>query len=188
MRSAAYVWRRVDVDGLVFVRLDHDDSSVSVEGSEICVEGPDEWSARFAITLDGAWRHRRTMVEVIDGDGTRQIELKSDGRGQWTRDGRPDPTLAGCTDVDLGGNPFTNAFVTRRVAPAVGTDVEVRAAFVETPGLSVRPVVQRYQRLAVDRWAYSDDEFGRFDLETDADGIAVHYEGLAERLGPRPSS
>lgn len=188
MSSATYVWRRLDVDGLVFVRVDHDDSSVSVEGCEICVEGADEWAARFAITLDAGWRHRRTMVEVIDRTGTRRLELESAGRGEWTRDGRPDPALAGCTDVDLGGNPFTNAFVTRRVAPAVGTDVEVRAAFVETPGLSVRPVAQRYERLAVDRWAYSDDEFGRFELETDADGIAVDYEDLAERLGPRPRS
>jgi hypothetical protein len=130
------------------------------------------------------------MVEVIDDDGTRHLELESDGRGEWMRAGRPDPTLAGCTDVDLGGNPFTNAFVTRRLPPDVGAEVEVRAAFVETPGLSVRPVVQRYQRLAVDRWAYSDDEFGRFELETDADGIAVDYEDLAERIAPNrtPSS
>jgi uncharacterized protein len=119
---------------------------------------------------------------VIDRTGTRQLELVSDDVGAWTRDGHADPSLAGCTDVDLGGNPFTNAFVTRRVAPAVGAEVEVRAAFVETPALSVRPVVQKYQRLAQDRWVYADDEYGRFEFGTDADGIAVDYERLADRL------
>jgi uncharacterized protein len=119
---------------------------------------------------------------VIDRTGTRQLDLVSDDVGAWTRDGHADPSLAGCTDVDLGGNPFTNTFVTRRVAPAVGANVEVLAAFVETPALSVRPVVQRYQRLAQDRWAYADDEYGRFEFGTDADGIAVDYERLAERL------
>jgi hypothetical protein len=119
---------------------------------------------------------------VVDHAGTRQLELASDGRGAWTRDGQADPSLAGCIDVDLAGNPFTNAFVTRRVAPAVGAGVEVRAAYVETPALSVRPLVQRYQRLADDRWEYADDEYGRFEFGTDADSIAVNYQGLAERL------
>jgi hypothetical protein len=102
--------------------------------------------------------------------------------GSWQKDGRPDPFLEGCTVVDLGGNPFTNAFVTRRADLAVGGDIEVRAAFVETPALSVRPVAQRYERVAADQWVFSDDEYGRFEFTTDADGIALDYERLAERL------
>jgi hypothetical protein len=166
----------------MFVRLEQNAGGLSVVGHEICVDGAERWAARFAITVDPGWRHRRTTVEVIDHAGTRQLELASDDLGAWTRDGQADPSLGGCTDVDLGGNPFTNALVTRRVAPAVGADVELRAAFVETPALSVRPLVQRYQRLAQDTWVYADDEYGRFEFGTDADGIAVDYERLAERL------
>jgi uncharacterized protein len=180
--TSAYVWRRLDLDGLVFVRLDQSVEGVSAEGYEICAEGGDRWAVRFVVTLDTGWRHQRTAVEVVDEAGTRRLELESDGVGSWLRDGRPDPFLEGCTDVDLAGNPFTNAFVTRRVALAVGVDVEVRAAFVETPALSVRPLEQRYDRLAADRWAYADDEYGQFEFRTDADGIAVSYERLAERL------
>ena len=110
------------------------------------------------------------------------VQLTSDGGGTWTRDGRPDPALDGCTDVDIAGNPFTNAFVTRRVALEIGTETEVRAAFVEPPDLSVRPLVQRYRRLESDRWQYGDDEYGTFEFTTDADGVAVHYERLAERI------
>ena len=80
------------------------------------------------------------------------------------------------------GVSFTNAFVTRRLAAEVGADFEVRAAFIETPTLSVRPLVQRYQRLASDRWVYADDEYGRFEFGTDAGGVAVDYEQLAERV------
>lgn len=164
--------------------------AVSVEGDEICVEGAERWAARFGVTLDARWRHERTTVEVVDDSGTRRLELVSDDDGSWTRDGRIDTSIEGCTVVDLAGNPFTNAFVTRRAAPPVGTDLEVRAAYVETPALSVRPLVQRYERLAADRWAYADDEYGRFEFTTDPDGIAVDYEGLAERVGvpPSPSS
>jgi uncharacterized protein len=179
--TASYLWRRVDVDGLVFVRLD-DGNGVTVEGYEVCAEGGERWGARFAVALDGGWQHERTTVEVLDAAGTRRLELESDGLGSWQKDGRPEPFLEGCTVVDLGGNPFTNAFVTRRAGLEVGGDVEVRAAFVETPALSVRPVVQRYERLAADRWMFADDEYGRFEFTTDADGIAVDYERLAERL------
>ena len=90
--------------------------------------------------------------------------------------------MEGCTDVDLAGNPFTNTFVTRRAPPEVGADLEVRAAYIETPALSVRRLVQRYERLATDRWVYADDEYGGFEFSTDADGVAVDYEQLAERL------
>jgi uncharacterized protein len=180
--SGTYVWRRLDLDGLVLVRLEHGVDAVRAEGCEICADGDDRWAVRFAVSLDAAWRHERTTVEVLDDAGARRLELESDGVGSWLRDGRPDPFLEGCTDVDLAGNPFTNAFVTRRVAPAVGADVAVRAAFVETPALSVRPLEQRYDRLAAHRWAYADDEFGHFEFSTDGDGIVIDYERLAERL------
>jgi uncharacterized protein len=167
----------------VFVRLDEDvGDTVSAEGFEICAEGTDRWAVRFGVTLDAGWRHARTTVEVVDDSGTRRLELDSDGARSWLRDGRPDPFLEGCTVVDLAGNPFTNAFVTRTVAATADAELEVRAAYVETPVLSVRPLVQRYERLAQDRWIYADDEYGRFEFSTDADGTATDYERLAQRL------
>jgi uncharacterized protein len=182
MTTSTYLWRRLDLDGLDFVRLDQGSDEVSAQGYEICAAGDERWALRFETTLDAGWRHRDTVVEVIDGAGARRLELVSDDRGSWTRDTRPDPSLEGCTVVDLAGNPFTNAFVTRSVAPEVGDTVEVRAAYVEAPGLTVRPFVQRYHRLAADRWTYADDEFGELEFRTDADGVVMSYEGLAERL------
>jgi hypothetical protein len=180
--ATTYVWRRLDLDGLVFVRLDEGTEGVAAAGYEICVDGDERWAVRFSVELDPAWRHERTTVEVTDAAGARRLELESDGAGSWLHGGRPDPSLEGCTDVDLAGNPFTNAFVTRRLVPEVGAELEVRAAFIETPALSVRPLVQRYQRLAADRWVYADDEYGRFEFGADADGVAVDYEQLAERV------
>jgi hypothetical protein len=185
---STYVWRRLDLVGLVFARLDVGRDAVSVAGDEICVEGAERWVARFGVTLDAGWRHERTTVEVLDDRGNRRLELESDGAGSWLRDGRPDPSLEGCTVVDLAGNPLTNAFVTRRAAPPVGAEREVRAVYVETPALSVRPLVQRYERLAPDRWAYADDDYGRFEFTTDADNIAIDYESLANRLDHLPPS
>jgi hypothetical protein len=177
---ATYVWRRLDLDGHVFVRLDDGAAGVTAEGYEICAEGESRWATHFRVSLDAQWRHRRSTIDVIDAVGVRTLELASSD-GTWTRDGSHDPALDGCTDLDLAGNPFTNAFVTRRVAPALGAEVEVLAAYVETPALSVRPHVQRYRRPATDTWVYADDVYGSFEFGTDAAGVAVDYEGLAER-------
>jgi hypothetical protein len=177
---ATYVWRRLDLEGSVFVRLEDGADRVAAEGYEICAEGGSRWAVHFRVALDARWRHRSTTVEVTDDAGIRTLELASSD-GIWTRGGRRDPALDGCTDLDLAGNPFTNAFVTRRVAPDVGTDLEVLAAYVETPALSVTPLVQRYRRTAADRWVYADDRYGSFGFGTDAAGVAVDYEGLAVR-------
>ena len=180
MGVATYVWRRLDLEGSVFVRLDDGSGGVAAEGYEICSEAGARWTAHFRVALDARWRHRSTTVTVVEAAGVRALELTSSD-GTWARDGHHDPALDGCTDLDLAGNPFTNAFVTRRVAPDVGAEIEVLAAYVETPALSVRRLVQRYHRTAADRWVYADDLYGTFEFGSDADGVAVDYEGLAER-------
>jgi hypothetical protein len=175
------VWRRLDLDGSVFVRLEDGADGVAAEGYEICAEGATRWGVRFRVSLDAGWRHRQSTVEVIDAAGVRTLELASSD-GTWTRDGRHDPVLDGCTDLDLAGNPFTNAFVTRRVAPDVGDEIEVLATYVETPALSVQPLAQRYRRADDDRWLYTDDAHGTFEFGTDADGVAVYYQDLAVQV------
>ena len=163
-----YAWRRLDLEGISFVRLEQGDDAVRVEGHEICVEDAQRWSTRFLIELDGRWRHRSTAVEVTDATGTRDLRLNG---------------LRGNDVVDIAGNPFTNAFVLRTHDVAVGEATEVRAAYVETPALTVRPMTQRYRRLGDDRWEYADDEYGAFELTVDADRVAVDYQELATRLG-----
>ena len=115
MGVATYVWRRLDLEGSVFVRLDDGAGGVAADGYEICAEAGARWAAHF------------------------------------------------------------------RVAPDVGAEIEVLAAYVETPALSVRPLVQRYRRTAADRWVYADDLYGTFEYGSDTAGVAVDYEGLAER-------
>ncbi|HYV59380.1 MAG TPA: putative glycolipid-binding domain-containing protein [Acidimicrobiia bacterium] len=187
MGVATYVWRRLDLEGSVFVRMDEGVGGVAAEGYEICSGREARWATHFRVSLDAEWRHRQSTVAVIDAAGVRTLDLAS-ADGAWRRDGRHDPALDGCTDLDLAGNPFTNAFVTRRVAPEVGAEVAVVAAYVETPTLSVRPLVQRYRRTAADRWVYADDLYGTFEFGTDAAGVAVDYQGLAERRESRRSS
>lgn len=53
MIVTTYAWRRLELEGVTFVRLEQGDDAVRVEGHEICVEGAERWAARFVIELDG---------------------------------------------------------------------------------------------------------------------------------------
>ena len=164
-----YACGRLDLEGVTFVRLEQGGDAVRVEGHEICVEGAERWAARFVIELDGRWEHRSTVVEVTAAGGTRELRLDR---------------LAG-RDLDLAGNLFAiNALVLRTRDVSVGGGTEVLAAYVETPGLTVRPMAQRYRRLAPDRWEYADDEYGASAFTVDADGVVVDYQA---RHPARPS-
>ncbi len=128
MTVTTYARRRLDLVGVTFVRVEEGDHAVRLEGHEICVEGAKRWASRFVIELDGRWEHWSTAVEVTAAGGTHELRL--DG-------------LAGQDVLDLAGNPFTNALVLRpRDAPVAGV-IEVRAAYVETPALTVRPMAVR---------------------------------------------
>ena len=161
----------------VFVRLDVGSDGVSAAGYEICAEGDQRWAVRFSVELDAEWRRRHDRRgDARAGAAPRpRVGRRRVVAARWPAR----PLLGGLYGRRSRRQPVhEGAFVTRRVAPEVGVDVEVRAAYIETPVLSVRPLVQRYQRLAADRWVYADDEHGRFELSTDADGVAVDYEQL----------
>ncbi len=64
MRVSTYAWRRLDLEGISFVRVEEGDDLVRVAGHEICVEGVEAWSTRFTIELNGRWEHDWTAVEV----------------------------------------------------------------------------------------------------------------------------
>jgi uncharacterized protein len=170
MTVSTYAWRRLDLEGLSFVRVEQveGDDTVRVEGHEICVDDNDRWSMWFTIELTGRWEHRSTTVKATAAAGTRELRLDR---------------LEDYDVVDLAGNPFTNALVLRSYDAPVDGEIEVTAAFIEAPALTVRPLRQRYRRLAADRWEYADDEYGAFQITVDPDRVVVDYERLATRLG-----
>jgi hypothetical protein len=167
MKAWTYAWRRLDLEGLSFVRLEEGSDIVRAEGHEICIAGSERWSTRFVIELNGRWEHRSTVIEVTTVTGRRELRLAR---------------LDGHDVVDIAGCPFTNALVLRTHDVPVGGMVEIDAAFIEVPALTVRPLRQRYRRPTADSWEYADDEYGAFEITVDTTLVTVDYEGLASRL------
>jgi hypothetical protein len=107
--------------------------------------------------------------------------------GEWRVDGREEPALSGCLDVDLEASAATNALPVARLALAVGERADAPAAYVRASDLSVERLEQTYTRLPSDdarpRYAYAAPSFGfGATLVYGDDGLVVEYPGIAVRV------
>lgn len=179
-------WATEEGNGLEYVAIRGTLQGVVAEGVVI---GPDSgtpyegrlFGCSYAIHCDAHWRVRQVQVRLAGGA---HLLLRADGEGRWRgSDGTPLPALDGCVDVDLSCTPFTNTLPIRRLGEALRERREVRVAYVTLPGAAVMPSRQAYSLLGEGRYRFESlsDPF-RADIETDADGLVVHYPGLFRRL------
>ncbi len=134
--------------------------------------------ARYAIELDDRWRTRTVEVELENG-AERGLRLQREEAGRWLIDGRPEPGLEGCLDIDLEWTPATNTLPIRRLGLQPGAVERVTAAWVRFPSLQIEPLHQSYERVDDRRYRYRAGDFTA-DLEVDEDGLVTQYaEGWA---------
>jgi hypothetical protein len=173
-------WSAWDGSGLEVVRLEVGGDGVRAVGEIAAEPGERPW-AQYAIACDAGWRTLDVRVQLVDGRG---LVLGCDGAGNWTRDGRPAPELAGTVDVDLSGTPLTNTLPIRRLALRIGDRARIGCAYVDLPSLAVRLDPQRYTRLSERRFHFESPASGfARDIDVDEDGLVVTYPGLFRRVG-----
>jgi uncharacterized protein len=162
-----------------------------LRGCTTALEDGDAWTVSYDLEADDAWctRSARITGRTATQDLTRI--LTSDGAGRWTVDGRHQPALDGCLDVDLESSAMTNALPVHRfdLLPASGTSAPVAApaAYIRALDLSVGRLEQTYRLLGPDvsgrRFAYEAPAFAFTSvLEYDAAGLPLRYPGIARRV------
>jgi uncharacterized protein len=132
----------------------------------------------YVLRLSATWQVRQLLL-FRDLDQP-DLWLGADGTGRWGEmNGAHRPDLAGCTDVDLAVTPFTNSIPIRRLTLGVGEDADVTAAMVDVDTLGVVPVRQRYRRLALRRFEYTNLDSG-YSTEFDVDEYGLVHDYPAE--------
>jgi uncharacterized protein len=132
----------------------------------------------YVLRLSATWQVRQLLL-FRDLDQP-DLWLGADGTGRWGEmNGAHRPDLAGCTDVDLAVTPFTNSIPIRRLALGVGEGADVIAAMVDVDTLGVVPVRQRYRRLALRRFEYTNLDSG-YSTEFDVDEYGLVHDYPAE--------
>jgi hypothetical protein len=150
-------------------------AGLSLTGVVLGVEGRHPVHVEYSVRTDADGFTRGTRVRDVHGYGSRQIVLARDPKGCWTVDGDVVHALEGCTDVDLGCSPATNALPVRRLGLEVGASCEIEVAWLRFPQLVVARAVQSYQRLDSYRYRYASGGF-EAEMTVDDDGFVIRYD------------
>ncbi|MET7422392.1 putative glycolipid-binding domain-containing protein [Dactylosporangium sp. NPDC005555] len=192
----AFAWQRTDTTGGEFVTLD-DRRGLYAKGVAFAADNA-LYSCRYDLHTDESWASTRLEV-TAEGAGWRRTLRMERAAGRWRVttgeqgdlervlptapfSGIEDPDrLHHVLDVDLYNSPLTNTLPVRRLGlhrAEPGTTSTIEAAWVLLPSLAVLPLQQVYEVLPGRRVRYSSEGFTA-ELELNADGYVVEYEGLA---------
>ena len=181
---ATILWQDVETGALDRCRMEAGRDGLRLSGTVLTPAYGTPLDVRYLVEAGPDGLTRRVELE-LDGGSTRRV-LLADGAGRWRWEGGPElPEVAGSLDVDLTVTPATNTLPIRRLAALEASHAAgLQMAWVQFPGLEVLASAQRYQRLAADRWHFSNGDF-HAELLVDPDGLVLDYGGLFRSLAYR---
>lgn len=195
LQEKEIIWRRVMDDlGFEHAYVRRGKSGPCFGGTVLIAEKGSPLRIDYQVECDEAWRTRVVMIAQAHNGSTRRLTLEHDGQGIWRRNGQEADDLSGCTDVDLGVSPSTNALPVNRLRLEQGQSETIQAAWVRFPSLDVDVAEQTYERLADRRYLYRSLASGfQAEVDVDIDGFPTDYSGIWLRIGEsdlarRPSS
>ncbi|MCD7034354.1 putative glycolipid-binding domain-containing protein [Metabacillus sp. GX 13764] len=169
------VWEKKAAFGCEYFKL-----ADGVASGTVIYQDGESYLVNYSIELED-WVTKRLTVRV---DGGASLELESDGRGRWFKEGEELAELNGAIDPDIQATPFTNTLPINRNSWEIGEEKEFQMVYVEVPSLQVRKAEQRYTYLGEkDGRRVFQYQSGSFDAEVlvDGDGFVVEYPGLFGR-------
>lgn len=179
----AVMWRRVlDDKSFELATFARSGRSYHISGTALIAEADAPSRVDYAIECNSDWQTRHVEIRQLLAGKVTALTLAAD-HGKWQRNGLPAPELDGCTDIDLGISPSTNALPINRLGVPVGDSRQIRAAWVQFPQCTVEPAQQSYERLATTQYRYRSLSSGFTALiEVDDSGLPIDYSGVWRRV------
>jgi hypothetical protein len=165
-----------------------DGRGVRLEGDAIFIDNGERCRLQYAVVTDAALRTRRAWVVGRAGMRALRIDIRVSDDGAWSLDGREQPEVRGCVDVDLAFTPATNVLPLRRLRLARGQGAAAPAAYLQLDAARLSLLSQRYERVSRSRYRYDAPAFGYSAvLRVARSGIVLLYPGLFEASCYSPS-
>jgi uncharacterized protein len=136
----------------------------------------------YLIECNADWETSAARVSGWVGERAIDIEIGVEPDRRWLLNGIEQPTVHGCTDVDLNFSPSTNLLPIRRLNLSIGQHAQVNAAWLRFPGFELERLEQIYRRIDETTYRYESNG-GAFVAELDVDqfGLVINYPELWER-------
>jgi len=173
------LWQRLDLPGHEIATIHREPDGWHVEGVAVLVESGRPCRIQYDIRCDAQWATRDCSLRGTIGEKALRLDIVRDTDGGWSANGDEVTAVRGCIDIDLGFSPVTNLLPIRRLSLSMGSRVDVRAAWVRFPELTVELLEQAYTHSGPDRYLY-ESRGGQFrrELTVDTFGCVIDYPGL----------
>jgi hypothetical protein len=171
---ASVLWHNSYDTSTELCRLLESAKGFAIEGIVLVPIDGEPGRVDYRVDADREWQTRRADLRMAFGPTVKELTLAADGSGRWLLDGKHQPHLDGCTDVDLRITAATNTLPIRRLALSPNEVVEVRAAWVGFPEIQVQPSDQSYERVGDTTYRFRSGDF-EADLEVDQAGLVLRY-------------
>lgn len=177
------IWRRIlDDRSIESCTIAGRQDGFGIAGHIIAAHDDRPLDVAYDIQCGPDWAAQRVTIEQIFDGAARRLETVRTKEG-WLIDGVRDARLDNCLEPDLGLTPSTNALAIQRLKLEVGQVVEINAAWVKFPALTIEPALQRYQRLGLRDYRYTNVGSGFTAVLTIDDlALPVSYEGIWMRI------
>ena len=195
------IWRGLEGELTEAASVHLDRTGLHALGTQFGID-PQPYQLEYELDVDDRFVTRTFAVRVTGNDWSRTLDLTHDGSHNWGVDwtsrgdadlpapGGDPVALGAALDCDLGLSPLTNLMPIRRnLLDRRPGSVDLVAAWVSVPDLSVAPYRQRYEHVrladgtAVVRFTSLDTHEGfTSELQLDEDGLVTLYPHLARRV------
>ena len=178
------IWRRIlDEASFEHARLTLAADRILIDGTVLIAEEGAPLRVDYRVTCGPDWSARRVEITQSFRGEERWLSVAYEGESRWSQDSVLAPGLEGCTDIDLGVSPSTNALPINRLGLAIGERRTITAAWVQFPSLEVVRAAQVYERLGARQYRYSSGD-GSFTavLDVDESGLPLQYGDIWRRI------
>lgn len=176
------LWRGIFFPGHEHCAVYEQGSHRVVAGIAVFVHAHQPCRLEYLIECDHTWTTQVARVSGWVGENAIEVQINADSDHNWQLNGKEQPQVKGCIDVDLNFSPSTNLLPIRRLNLNVGEEGHVSAAWLRFPSFKLERLDQIYQRVDQGTYRYESGG-GKFvaELKVNAFGLVTSYPQLWEQ-------
>lgn len=157
--TSKILWRRLDAPGHDACRLERVGEDWRLSGVATFLDARGPARLDYSLLCDSRWRTREGTVRGWVGSEDVDCEVRRSSAGAWTMNGARVGAVQGCDHLDFGFTPATNLPQLCAMDLGIGSSAELTVAWIDAPAGELEPVLQRYERIAANRYAYAAPRF-----------------------------
>jgi uncharacterized protein len=175
-------WRSKEYGSLEECRLLTKEDAIEVDSVINGSYDHNNFSVRYTIITNLNWETIHFSVSSEVNGKQRTISCSSDGKGNWSENGKTLPGFAGCTDIDIPLTPFTNTLPINRLGLELNAAAKIKVLYIDVLQQKETALHQRYTRIAAGKYKYENvpNDFEAM-ISVDGDGFVTDYPGLFSR-------